>query len=189
MIRMWKHSKKRTLGALGALGTAAVIAVGSGASYTADSANPGNMITAGALTMSNDKDGTAVFDNVKLNPGESKTGTVKIGNTGDASGAFTLAFSNISGDAQFRENLQVKITDPNGDPLTDQDAVPADGSASDVLSRTYVLGQWEPGTERTYTFKVTYPNGGFTPDGEGGDNGFMGDTVEFDANWNAISIG
>ena len=53
---------KRTIGVL-ALALAAVgVAVGSGANFSAQSANPSNTFTAGTLTMANSKDGAAILD-------------------------------------------------------------------------------------------------------------------------------
>src|SRR4029078_12115759 len=87
---------RRTLGAL-AVGLAAVgITVGSGATFTAHSANPANTFTAGTLTMSNSKDAAAVLSSGNMKPGDAPTGPVDIANTGTVAGNFKLSTSNVS---------------------------------------------------------------------------------------------
>src|SRR3954453_2791204 len=84
-------NRKRTLATL-ALGLLAVAtAVGSGADFTARTANPSNTFSAGTLSMENSKDGTAILNADNLKPGgDPKTGGVDIKNTGSIDGAFTL---------------------------------------------------------------------------------------------------
>jgi spore coat-associated protein N len=83
---------RRTLGAL-ALGLCAVgLAVGSGADFSAQTANPSNVFSAGSLNMQNSKDGTAILNATGLKPGAApKTGIVDIQNTGSISGRFTFS--------------------------------------------------------------------------------------------------
>lgn len=83
---------KRTLGAL-ALGlTAVAVAVGSGADFSARTANPSNTFSAGSLTMDNSKNGAAIFSATNMQPGGApQTGLVDIKNTGSIDGAFTLS--------------------------------------------------------------------------------------------------
>lgn len=52
---------KRTLGVLAGVLLAVVIAVGSGATFTAQTANPGNSFASESLTMSNSMDNQAVL--------------------------------------------------------------------------------------------------------------------------------
>ena len=78
---------KGTLAAL-ALGLAAIAtAVGSGADFSARTANPSNTFSAGALSMENSKDGTAIFSPTGMKPGgAAQTGIVDIKNTGSIDG-------------------------------------------------------------------------------------------------------
>src|SRR4051812_35723464 len=73
---------KRTLGTL-ALGLCALgVAVGSGADFSAQTANPSNTFSAGSLTMDNSKSGAAIFQADNLSPGgTARTGVVDIKNT------------------------------------------------------------------------------------------------------------
>src|SRR4051812_45442882 len=78
---------KRTLGPL-ALGLAALgVAVGSGADFSAETANPSNTFSAGSLSMDNSKDGAAILSASNMQPGgEPQTGVVDIKNTGSIDG-------------------------------------------------------------------------------------------------------
>ncbi len=80
------------LGALLTLLLAAGAVVGSGADFTASSANPANTFASGTLSILNSKEGTAVLSAASLKPAATPTvGTVDIKNTGDLSGVFTVA--------------------------------------------------------------------------------------------------
>src|SRR4051812_44596499 len=83
---------RRTLGAL-ALGLVAVaVAVGSGADFSAQTANPSNTFSAGSLSMDNSKNGAAIFSATNLKPGGTEqTGIVDIKNTGSIDGVFTVS--------------------------------------------------------------------------------------------------
>lgn len=69
-----------TLVALG-VATAGIMA-GSFAAWTAQTANPGNQVAAGTLTMSNDKAATSVFTATDVKPGDTGSNTVTVQNTG-----------------------------------------------------------------------------------------------------------
>ena len=83
---------KLALGALLTLLLAAAAVVGSGADFTATSANPSNTFASGTLTIGNSKEGTAILTASNMRPGAAATiGTVDIQNTGSLSGVFTLS--------------------------------------------------------------------------------------------------
>src|SRR5687767_6317391 len=88
---VWHASPQKMVGVLFALLLAAMMAVGSGANFNSTSANPGNVVTAGNLSHLNGKDGDAILTVTKLKPGQSDTGSVKITNTGDVDGVFSVA--------------------------------------------------------------------------------------------------
>jgi spore coat-associated protein N len=90
-LRVLAANPRLALGALLTLLLAAAAVVGSGADFTASSANPANTFAAGTLTISNSKEGAAVLSASGLKPGNSANGTVDIQNTGDLSGIFTLS--------------------------------------------------------------------------------------------------
>jgi hypothetical protein len=91
-VRVLAANPRLALGALLTVMLAAAAVVGSGADFTASSANPSNTFSAGTLSITNSKEGTAVLTASGLRPGgTAATGTVDIQNTGGLSGAFTLA--------------------------------------------------------------------------------------------------
>src|SRR5829696_5775360 len=78
---------KRALGAV----------AGSGANFTAQSANPNNSFSAGTLSILNDKENAAILTASNMKPGAAATtGVVDITNTGSLAGDFTLSRSNIT---------------------------------------------------------------------------------------------
>ena len=93
---MVRHPK-RSLAVLALLLAATAVTIGSGANFSATSANPTNTFTAGTLTIgSNPANGTAVFaPGTPMKPGDSRVGIVDIQNTGSISGDFTLSATSI----------------------------------------------------------------------------------------------
>jgi hypothetical protein len=80
------------LGALLTLLLAAGAVVGSGADFTASSANPTNTFASGTLSIANSKEGTAVLTASNLRPaGPEAVGTVDIENDGSLDGTFSLS--------------------------------------------------------------------------------------------------
>ena len=90
-LRVLAANPRLALGALLTLLLAAGAVVGSGADFTASSANPANTFASGTLSIVNSKEGTAVLSASGLRPTGSAVGTVDIQNSGGLSGAFTLS--------------------------------------------------------------------------------------------------
>jgi hypothetical protein len=113
---MHKSIKGRLVGAIGLLVVAAIVAVGSGANFTAHSANPGNMVTEGAFTINNDREGLALFaPQTNWDPTEEVSGQVKIGNSGTETGNFTVkGVTEAGNDDEFNKNVLVQIVDRAG---------------------------------------------------------------------------
>src|SRR3954462_3087317 len=83
---------RRTIAALATGLAAAGVAVGSGADFSSQSANPANTFTAGTLTTDNSRANAAIFTPENMKPGApAQTGTVDIANTGSLAGVFSLA--------------------------------------------------------------------------------------------------
>jgi spore coat-associated protein N len=174
---VWHASPQKMVGVLFALLLAAMMAVGSGANFNSTSANTGNVVTAGNLKHTN----TGALLNVsKIKPGETKSqGSVTIQNTGDIDGVFTLA-KTVQADSTapanpFAGKLRVKIVDTS-DGYVVYDGVLGSMPASDA--RTIA-----PGDTRTFTFDVTFPDGGTG----GADNAYKGASVTVDYNWEAVN--
>jgi len=77
-----KHMKKMAISALALGAASAAVIFGSFASWTAQTANPGNSITTGTLTMTNSKPAAAVFTATGIKPGDTNGSTVVVTNSG-----------------------------------------------------------------------------------------------------------
>jgi hypothetical protein len=158
---------KRTLAAL-ATGLAAVgVAVGSGADFSDQAANPSNTFTAGSLKIDDSRGGVAIFAPVEMVPGAPpKTGIVDIQNKGTIVGSFTLSrdqlTSNDFGDPDpqpIARKINLTILDcgayQNATP-------PACGDANDVavydhgtlagMDSALQLGRFAAGEKHRYQF-------------------------------------
>ena len=142
-------NRKRVVGALVTALAAVGVAVGSGASFTASTANPANTFSSGALEMSNSRNDAAIFAGSALKPGESTSGQVTIKNTGTVAGDFTL--SEIGATDPFNADLKLEVRQSGvATPIYD-------GSFGGVPAGGIALGTYAAGAERTYAFKVTLP--------------------------------
>ena len=157
--RVWKGFL--TLAVLAMLAfTLHAVAV-SGASFTAASANPANVFTAGTLLHTNDKAGQVTVDAGGLLPGLSKTGSLTLTNAGTVNGTFTLGaygLSDVPASPRLSDTLTLSVQDAGGGSLYDG---PVSGfSAAD-------LGTLGPGASRTLTLTVAYPDGAIDVDLQG----------------------
>ena len=110
----------------------------------------------GALSLSNSREGAAIFTASNLAPGHSTEGTVMIANTGSAAGSLTLSSAELSDSpgtygGTLSEVLDLQIAET--------------GSGTEVYSGTLdsmpeqKLGPLAPGDSRTYRFSISLPNG------------------------------
>ena len=184
---MFGQRRIMVLATLAILVLAAAALAASSASFTATSANPNNVFTAGALYISNeDTDGNSREGVQVLNltasamqPGDVVTGTAVIGNSGTSSGAFTLD-STTSGHAAFASYLDLVVTEDgneiyNGsfDGLTTAIALDQTGAGD---------GSFAASEQHEYVFTVTFPDGG-----TGADNAYMGAQSTLALAWAAVS--
>jgi hypothetical protein len=182
---------RMALGALFTLLLAAGAVVGSGADFTAASANPANTFTAGTLSMVNSKAGAAVLTASGLRPGgAAQTGDVDITNSGSLSGTFALTRGTISNsDAAnpLADKLNLQVSDcgvwsgstppacGDGDDVTKYSGTLTDmGTTGHAISS---LGSFAGGEKHRYHFSVALDNS--ASDAYQGDSS----TVEFD--WSA----
>ena len=162
---------------------AVAVVVGSGASFTAQSANADNVFSTGTLAMENTPDGmSATITNMV--PGDWRDASVKIQNTGDVQGHFFLEPVYVT------ENTQ-KIADYLDLVIKDGDAVVYKGKLSELPQED--LGVWKADEAHNYTFMVSFPDAGreASVKGAGGvgiDNQYMGATTTVDFNWTAVSV-
>jgi spore coat-associated protein N len=183
---VWHASPRKLAGALAVLLLSAGMAVGSGASFTAQSASPGNLVTAGALTVDNNKKNaggqSAIFSATNMKPGDTTVGTVQVSNTGNVAGDFSLALSNVvntpgpnGGNLSGRLSLHVEdITVPATPSTVYNGLVSAYGGAKALTTG------WAGGAARTYRFTVTWA----TPNAS--DNNYQGSQLQMDFDWSAV---
>jgi spore coat-associated protein N len=94
-IAILARHPRRSLTALATLVAAGAVVVGSGAVFSTQTANPSNTFASGILSQTNSKSGSAILTMDHIIPGSKKTGTVDIANSGNVSGIFTLAETDL----------------------------------------------------------------------------------------------
>lgn len=173
---------------LGLLLAATAIAVGSGANFTASSANPSNSFSAGTLSMSNSLSGAAILSASNMVPGSSTVGTVTITNTGSADGAFTLSRGALSespgvngGNLSAALNLKVEDVTAPASPTT---VYNGDLDASINVS----LGTFTAGEARDYKFTLLFRDGGTPASLTTGDNLYQGSALTTPFTWSAVTV-
>ena len=158
---------------------AAAALVASSASFTAQAANTDNVFTTGSLHLSDNQPATAWLSAALMVPGDKKSGTVTITNTGDVAGKFSLVVAKKADVGGFGQKLLLTITDGT---TTWQKTV-------DNMLGTINLGTINPGAAnaKVYTITAEFPDTGVNASGVGNENGYMGAAVTVDFTWNAIT--
>ena len=189
-LRVLAANPRLALGALLTLLLAAAAVVGSGADFTASSANPANTFATGTLTILNSKEGAAVLSASGLRPGNSATGTVDIQNTGDLSGAFTLSRT-APVDSDGTNPLSGKLNLTVVDCGTFASGAPTCGDGDDVTvynggtiaqmgtggHTVNGLGTYQASDKHRYQFTVQLDNSA--------GNAYQGDTSSVEFDWAA----
>jgi hypothetical protein len=179
----------RRLAALGLLLVAVAVVVGSGANFTAASANPSNAFSTGTLAQTNSKDNAAILTASGLRPGDSANGTVDIQNSGSLSGQFSLA-RGATTDSDATNPLSAKLTIVVNDCGAYTGSTPPSCTSPTqrysgtiaAMPRT-TLTTFAAGEKRRYQFVVTFPDGGTA----GADNAYQGDSTTVEYTWSAAS--
>jgi hypothetical protein len=176
---------RRTLGALGVVLAAAGLAVGSGANFTASSANPANTFTAGTLTIGNTPS-SAFLAAGNMKPGDTTTGTVDIQNTGSVPGTFSLKTSNAtdSTGVSLLGQLDLRVRDcgvfsGSTAPTCDANSASVYTGKVSGLSTAASLGSFASSAKHRYQFDVTLPSST--------DDTFQGKTASVQFNWSAVT--
>src|SRR4051794_36524758 len=137
--------------ALIVLVVAIVVAAFSFSLFTSSSANPGNVVGSGTMTVQNSDEGKAILTVENLLPGQSAEGTVSISNVGDADGDFTQTATtpvDTPATPAFSQVLTLVVSD-GSDELYN-------GLLSDVDNAPIDLGTWGGGDQHDFTFTVTF---------------------------------
>jgi hypothetical protein len=141
----------------------------------------------GAVHIANSRDGQAVFSAAAMRPGEGVSGTVRIGNDGDAAGAFSVQRGPVQdvpgphgGLLSTRVQLVLfDVTDVQH-PVTIYAGPPSGFPA-------VALGTIAPSQHRDYLFAATLPDTGVPGSALAGDNLFQGSSVSLGFEWRATS--
>lgn len=132
--------------------------VGSYASWTSQSTNPGSGVTAGTLTMSNDKSAAAVFTATNVKPGDTGSDTVTVGNTGSIPMTVSLTQDTISATG-IEASLRVSLYDAGRDYcyFPDNDPGPCvaygawSGIGTQAIANASGGAQWAASESHTFT--------------------------------------
>jgi len=177
---------RMALGALLTLALAVGAVIGSGANFTASSANPANTFSSGTLTMLNSQAGSAVLTAANMRPGDpATTGTVDIKNTGSLSGAFSVSKSALT-DSDGANPMSAKLNLTVVDCGVYAGATPPTCGDGDDVSKysgtlgampTRALGTFAAGEHHRYEFSVALDSSA--------NDGYQGDSSSATFNWNA----
>ena len=183
---------RRTLAALATALAAAGVAVGSGADFTSQSANPANTFTAGTLTVDNSSGAAAIFSPSNMKPGGApQTGTVDIENDGSLGAAFTLTRdrlestdTGLSNPGAFAAKVNVVVVDCGA---FDGGTAPACGNGDDAqvydgtlaaMNTAAALGDFDASERHRYQFAAAL-------DASAG-NEYQGDSSSARFVWDAV---
>ncbi len=138
------------LAALALVSLALGSAMFSGASFTSKSANSASLV-AGRIQLSSSQPNQAIVAASGMRPGDSRQGTISIGNQGSVAGAVTLKASGLTGTA-LAAVIDLKVEDTTG------------GGAVQVWSGklgsfgSVGLGSFAAGQTRSYRLTLSWPS-------------------------------
>jgi hypothetical protein len=132
----------------------------------------------GALSLSNTRDGAAIFTAAGMVPGQAVSGTLTLGNTGEQAGRLMLSRARLSetpgpGGGRLSDVLELRVDD-----ITD-------GAPRAVVTGklgglyTILLHDLAGGATRTYRFTIRFPDSG----PGGADNAYAGASLRADYEW------
>ena len=143
--------RKRIVAGLATTLAALGVAVGSGATFTSQTANPTNTFSSGTFTHTNSSNGVAIVTGANLKPGDSKIGQVTITNTGSLAGTFKLTESGATnGFAAGSLKLKIEDITTPASPV-----VIYTGDLGKIAAGGIDLGNYAVSEARTYRFTTT----------------------------------
>ena len=186
-LRVLVSQPRHALGALLTLLLAAGAVVGSGADFTASTANPNNTFASGTLSMHNSKNEQAILTAEDLRPGgDADTGVVDIENDGSLDGAFSLkrlAVDDSDADNPMSQMLNVTVVDCGAYAgATEPTCEAGDDEVYEgtlAAMGTHALGDYDADEKHRYQFTVGLD--------EDADNEYQGDSSSVAFEFNAAS--
>jgi hypothetical protein len=178
-FKVLRANPRRALATLATLLIAVGVTAASGANFTAQKANAGNVLTAGSIDISNTPGG-ALLTAGNMKPTDSTTGEVVIKNTGTLGGAFTLTKANMTDNGKsLAPYLTIKVEECT--TLLSCAAVNATPIYNGTLTAmtTTALGNWASLESHRYKFTATLS--GATP------NTLQGGQSTVDFQWDATA--
>jgi hypothetical protein len=179
---------RMALGALLTVALATAAVVGSGADFTASSANPENVFTAGTLTMQSSTEG-AIVTAADMRPGAvAQRGVIDIENTGSLSGTFALSRgavvdSDTANPLSDKLNITIRdcglYADGTAPTCETSDTVVYDGTVAGMGTAARTLGQFSSDARHRYEFALALDRSA--------DDAYQGDRAEFGFTWTAVS--
>jgi hypothetical protein len=170
---------------------AAAALVASSANFTSESTNPNNSFTAAGFTLTNEHEGTAVFNVTGMAPGDpasQRTWWVEL-QAGSADGDVTVTLDNIQnpvipvGGAALSTLLRVRVIDGASNIIVDQPLTSAVALGAVSVPGSGPGGAWVAGERHNFTVFVTWPDGA-----PADDDLRKGAQSTFDITWNGTSI-
>lgn len=166
-ISVLAQRPRQTIAALAVVLAAAGVAVGSSASFTAQSASATQLFTSGNLSISG-PGAAAILSAGDMVPGDSRTGTVDIQNSGSVQGAFSFDATDQQGSALLLGKLALVVKDCGKwsglTPATCEAGDPTlySGPVSGLVGAAggaVALGTWQAGDRHRFEFTTTLPSG------------------------------
>ena len=137
---------RKALVPLTTLAAAGALAIGSGADFSSESANPNSIVASGTLTQSNSKAGAAVFNISNIKPGDVVGGEVTITNTGSLPAVMSATEGSFSSTFVTASNLKLVVTEGATELYN--------GNFGSM--GTKALGTFTAGQAKTFKFTVTF---------------------------------
>jgi hypothetical protein len=181
---MLAASPRRLLVVLGGLTIATATAAGSSANFDSTSANPGTLITAGTVVVTDSAAGASILTTTLMKPGGSASGAVNIKNGGNIPAAFTLAKAGLSdtpASPALSGKLELEVRDLGDPACASSCPAPVTVYTGTLGSMgTLSLGAFAAESTHRYTFTVSFPEGV-----NGADNAYEGATTRVEYVWTA----
>jgi spore coat-associated protein N len=137
------------LGALALISLALGSAVFSGASFTSKSSNTA-ALAAGSIRLSSSNPNQAIVAATGMRPGDSRQGTISIGNQGDVAGTVTLKGTGLTGTA-LAAAIDLKVEN-----TTEKATTIWSGKLGTFSSLG--LGSFAAGSTRSYRLTLSWPS-------------------------------